>query len=232
MGALDRRTLYYECDDTFDPNIVFNINEYLIEYWPKLSLKARTSVWTIVKDDDEFDLSSIQEQINDAVYEFAASDPEYANDPDFQWTDEDEAARNEDEDDYEEDEEDDEDYEDEDEDEDEDYEDEDEDDEDEDQDDEDEDEEDEPHPHTAVYLNIFEVIQDRWPTLTEEQALYIAEAIVEDEELDLEPLFEEFDSYVFAASEEDDEIVLDDEEDEENEDDKPNESGDENNSTE
>jgi len=183
MGALDRRNLYYEFDDNYDPNIIFNINEYLIENWPKLSLKARTSVWTLVKDDDDFDLSVIEEQIDDAVIDFASTDPKYANDPDFHYDEEDED---------EEDEEDDEDYE-----------------EDEEDDDDDEDEDDDDDEDvTGFAVNVAAYIEDAWPSLTEDQIQEIADTVVDDDDFDFQPLYEVIDTYVVAAAEADDSISL------------------------
>lgn len=111
MGALDRRALYYENDSEYDPNIVFDINEYLITNWPKLSLKNRRSVWTICQNNDDFDLSSIEDQVDSTVIEFAASDPVLSSDPDFDesvlYSDEEEEEEYEEEEDYEEEDEDD-----------------------------------------------------------------------------------------------------------------------------
>ena len=39
MGAkTERRSLYYESDEDFDPTISVDVNEYLIETWPTLTL--------------------------------------------------------------------------------------------------------------------------------------------------------------------------------------------------
>lgn len=76
MGAKsERRTLYYESDDEFDPTICVDINEYLIENWPTLTLKQRTSVWTLCQDDEDFDYESIHDQIDDWVIQLADGDP-------------------------------------------------------------------------------------------------------------------------------------------------------------
>ena len=74
MGANSRRQLYYEADQEFDPFIKLDVNEYLIETWPQLSLKQRTSVWTLAQNDEEFDFSFIQDQIDEFVYQLAETD--------------------------------------------------------------------------------------------------------------------------------------------------------------
>ena len=75
MSKSDRRALYYEDNEEFDPTISVDINEYLIEQWPTLTLKNRTSVWTLCQNDDDFDFDSIYEQIDDWVYTLAEEDP-------------------------------------------------------------------------------------------------------------------------------------------------------------
>ena len=76
MGAIsERRALSYEDNDDYDPNITVDINEYLIENWPTLTLKQRTSVWSLCQNDEDFDLESIYEQIDDWVYQLAEDDP-------------------------------------------------------------------------------------------------------------------------------------------------------------
>ena len=74
MGATSRRNLYYEHDQDFDPNIVIDVNEYLIENWPQLSLKQRTSVWTNAQNDEEFDYDVVYNQIDEYVYDLAEED--------------------------------------------------------------------------------------------------------------------------------------------------------------
>lgn len=111
MGAFDRRALFYENDSNYDPNIVFDINEYLITNWPKLSLKNRKSIWTNCQNNEDFDLSSLEDQVDRAVIELAASDPVLSSDPDFDesvlYSDEEQEEYEEAEEDYEEEDEDD-----------------------------------------------------------------------------------------------------------------------------
>ena len=77
MGAKsERRSLYYESDDGFDPSLSVDVNEYLIENWPTLTLKQRTSVWSLCQNDEDFDYDSIHNQIDDWVYQLAEDDPE------------------------------------------------------------------------------------------------------------------------------------------------------------
>ncbi len=75
MAKSERRALYYEDNEEFDPSISVDVNEYLIEQWPTLTLKNRTSVWTLCQNDEDFDFDSIYEQIDDWVYTLAEEDP-------------------------------------------------------------------------------------------------------------------------------------------------------------
>ena len=75
MAKSERRALYYEGNEEFDPSISVDVNEYLIEHWPTLTLKNRTSVWTLCQNDEDFDFDSIYEQIDDWVYTLAEEDP-------------------------------------------------------------------------------------------------------------------------------------------------------------
>ncbi len=70
----ERRALYYEEQSDFDPFVGLDANEYLIEDWPKLTLKQRKAVWSACQTDEDFDWSSIYEQIDDAVFELAERD--------------------------------------------------------------------------------------------------------------------------------------------------------------
>ena len=76
MGAAsERRALLLEADDSYDPFLTVDINEYLIEEFPTLTEKQRQSVWHLCQNDDDFDLDSIHEQIDNWVYKYAESDP-------------------------------------------------------------------------------------------------------------------------------------------------------------
>ena len=74
MSAKTRRALFYENDDNFEPSIIIDVNEYLIETWPQLTLTQRQSVWTLAKDDEDFDLDPIHDQLDNIVYELAETD--------------------------------------------------------------------------------------------------------------------------------------------------------------
>ena len=84
MGSLDRRKLFYENDSDYDPNLVLNVNEFLIKEWPQLSAKARKSVWITCQNDSEWDWSDIEGQIDEHVFAYAATDPQLADLPEFQ----------------------------------------------------------------------------------------------------------------------------------------------------
>ena len=73
-NAAERRALYYEEQSDFDPFLGVDVNEYLIEEWPKLTLKQRKSVWSRCQLSDEFDWDPVYEQIDQAILELAEID--------------------------------------------------------------------------------------------------------------------------------------------------------------
>ena len=76
MGAAsERRALLMECNDDYDPYIVVNVDEYLIDEWPTLTAKHRQSVRHLCQTDDEFDYDPIHDQIDEKVLIYADSDP-------------------------------------------------------------------------------------------------------------------------------------------------------------
>lgn len=78
MSANQRRALFRQNDNDFDCSIHFDVNEYLIENWPTLPERGRKSVWTLAQTDEEFDFSSIEEQVDDYVYVYAESSPTWS----------------------------------------------------------------------------------------------------------------------------------------------------------
>ena len=77
MGAAsERRALLLEADDSYDPFLTVDVNEYLIEEFPTLTAKHRQSVWHLCQNDEEFDYESIHDQIDDKVYEYAETNSE------------------------------------------------------------------------------------------------------------------------------------------------------------
>ena len=65
MGrASERRALLYESDPDFNPLLIVDVNEYLIENFPQLNLKQRKAIWTKCQADDEFDYDPIYDQID------------------------------------------------------------------------------------------------------------------------------------------------------------------------
>ena len=77
MGAAsERRALLLETDDSYDPFLTIDINEYLIKEFPTLTAKQRQSVWYLCQNDDSFNYDSIHDQIDDWVYEYAESNPD------------------------------------------------------------------------------------------------------------------------------------------------------------
>ena len=85
----ERRALYHEDDDSYDPYLSLDVNEYLIANFPVLSLKQRRSVWTMAQNDEDFDWSSIEEQVNYYVDRILNASKEADDDeeeyPDIYW---------------------------------------------------------------------------------------------------------------------------------------------------
>ena len=73
-NAAERRALFYEEQSEFDPFLGIDANEYLIEDWPKLTLKQRRAVWSTCQNDGDFDWSSVHEQLDQAVLVLAERD--------------------------------------------------------------------------------------------------------------------------------------------------------------
>ena len=73
-NANERRALFYEEQSDFDPFLGVDANEYLIEQWPKLTLKQRKAVWSACQVDEDFDWDPIYEQIDQAVLVLAERD--------------------------------------------------------------------------------------------------------------------------------------------------------------
>jgi len=78
----ERRSLYYENDEKYDPYLSLDVNEYLISEWPMLSLKQRRGVWTMAQNDSDFDWSSIEEQVNAYASTFIEEDSQDDEDED------------------------------------------------------------------------------------------------------------------------------------------------------
>lgn len=75
MGRVsERRALFLQSDPDYDPFVGIDVNEYLIEEWPQLTLKQRRSVWTICQSDEDFDFTGIYEQIDATVCLLAETD--------------------------------------------------------------------------------------------------------------------------------------------------------------
>ena len=78
----ERRALFYEEDPDFNPCLVFDINEYLIECYPTMSLKQRKSVWSSCQSDPEFDYEPIEDQVDGWVeYLFGSDEEETEEEP-------------------------------------------------------------------------------------------------------------------------------------------------------
>lgn len=51
-------------------DLVIDINQYLIDEFPLLSLIDRKAIGTLILRDDEFDLTSVHDQINQATLNY------------------------------------------------------------------------------------------------------------------------------------------------------------------
>tara|TARA_Y100000385_G_C13062772_1_gene625230 strand:- start:323 stop:862 length:540 start_codon:yes stop_codon:yes gene_type:complete len=77
MGAAaERRALLLEADDSYDPFLTVNVDEYLIENYSTLTAKNRQSIRHLCQNDEEFDYDSIHDQIDDCVFQFADDNPD------------------------------------------------------------------------------------------------------------------------------------------------------------
>ena len=65
----ERRALFFAEDPDYDPCIIFDINEYLIENYPMLTAKQRKGCWTNVQNDEDFDFGEIEDQVDEWVEE-------------------------------------------------------------------------------------------------------------------------------------------------------------------
>ena len=70
MGRMtERRSLYYEDDPDYNPFVGVDVNEYLIEEYPHMTLKQRRAVWHLCQTDGDFNFDPVYEEI-DAWVEF------------------------------------------------------------------------------------------------------------------------------------------------------------------
>ena len=73
-NSAERRALFYEDQSDFNPFLGVDANEYLIDEWPKLTLKQRKAIWSYCQMDEDFDWDSIYEQIDSAILTIAETD--------------------------------------------------------------------------------------------------------------------------------------------------------------
>jgi len=65
MGRMsERRALYYQNDPDHDPFVGVDVNEYLIETYPTMTLKQRRAVWSLCQSDGEFNFDPVYEEID------------------------------------------------------------------------------------------------------------------------------------------------------------------------
>ena len=73
-NAANRRQLVQNDIEEFDCCLTFDVNEYCIETWPSLTFKNRQSTWATLQNDEEFDWSTVENQIDVFVQsEFSVS---------------------------------------------------------------------------------------------------------------------------------------------------------------
>ena len=75
MGVKDRRALYHQFDETYDPFVGINANEYLIENYPSMSLRYRRAVWSTIQSDPDFDWEPLWDLIDNVVEQLAETFP-------------------------------------------------------------------------------------------------------------------------------------------------------------
>ena len=78
MGKWDeRRALRHEDDEDRDSSLSLDVDEYLISNWPTLTATQRCSVWSIAQDNDDFDYSGVETELDKIIYKLADKDAGY-----------------------------------------------------------------------------------------------------------------------------------------------------------
>ena len=85
MNKLNRRLLHKESTG-LDLTLTLDVEEYLIEEWPTLNATQRKSVWAMASNDEDFDWSDIQDQIDDYVGEILQEEFDDEEDEDEEWS--------------------------------------------------------------------------------------------------------------------------------------------------
>ena len=67
MAFKDRRDRYFRFDKNYDPLLALNVDEYLIKHHPHLSAAQRKSVWIICQNNQLFDWSAVEAQVDQCV---------------------------------------------------------------------------------------------------------------------------------------------------------------------
>ena len=81
MGRMsERRALYYEDDPDYDPFVGVDVNEYLIEEYPHMTLKQRRAVWRLAQEDGDFNFDAVYEEI-DAWVDYVMENANKTNRP-------------------------------------------------------------------------------------------------------------------------------------------------------
>ena len=88
-NAANRRQLVQNDIEEFDCCLTFDVNEYCIENWPTLTFKNRQSVWASLQNDEDFDWTTVEDQIDDFIEEEAERNPKFVIDTTEEETDED-----------------------------------------------------------------------------------------------------------------------------------------------
>lgn len=64
MAAKDRRERFHHFDKNYDPLLSFNVDEYLMQEHSRLSAKQRKSVRVLCQNNQDFDWTSVKDQID------------------------------------------------------------------------------------------------------------------------------------------------------------------------
>ena len=70
----ERRALFLETDENHDAYIGIDVNEYLIETFPSLTLRQRRAIWTRAQNEDLIDFSVLEDQIDQVLVLHAERD--------------------------------------------------------------------------------------------------------------------------------------------------------------
>ena len=81
MASKDRRALFREYDENYDPFVGINADEYLIENYPRMSYTYRRAVWSTIQSDPDFDYEPLWDLVDSVVEDLADNYPPHQSEP-------------------------------------------------------------------------------------------------------------------------------------------------------